>query len=140
MFCIDEREESIRRALEEQDPGYVTFGAAGFFGVAIDYQGLYDHQPAAHCPVVVTPAHEVYEAAGLHRPRLAHAARPPAATRWLAFERRSGELSRTLVGGAGLSFLLGPVAAVRDHRARAGAALGDAGRASTSRRCWRRGR
>ena len=61
MFCIDEREESIRRAIEEQHPGYITFGAAGFFGVAIDYQGLYDREPAAHCPVVVTPAHEVHE-------------------------------------------------------------------------------
>ena len=61
VFCIDEREESIRRALEEQDPAYITYGAAGFFGVAIDYQGLYDHEPAAHCPVVVTPAHEVHE-------------------------------------------------------------------------------
>ena len=61
MFCIDEREESIRRALEEQHPGYITFGAAGFFGVAIDYLGLYDREPAAHCPVVVTPAHEVHE-------------------------------------------------------------------------------
>ena len=61
VFCIDEREESIRRAIEEQHPGHLTYGAAGFFGVAIDYQGLYDLEPAAHCPVVVTPAHEVHE-------------------------------------------------------------------------------
>ncbi|MCC6242852.1 MAG: DUF2309 family protein, partial [Gemmatimonadaceae bacterium] len=61
VFCIDEREESIRRALEEQHPGYITFGMAGFFGVAIDYQGLYDREPAAYCPVVVTPGHEVHE-------------------------------------------------------------------------------
>ena len=50
------------RAIEEQGAAYETFGVAGFFGVAIDYQGLYDHSPAAHCPVVVIPAHEVHEA------------------------------------------------------------------------------
>ncbi|HEY0963860.1 MAG TPA: putative inorganic carbon transporter subunit DabA, partial [Pseudomonadales bacterium] len=44
MFCMDEREESIRRAVEEHGPCYQTFGLAGFFGVAIDYQGLYDHR------------------------------------------------------------------------------------------------
>ena len=61
VFCIDEREESLRRALEEFGPSIETFGVAGFFGVAIDYSGLYDDAPAAHCPVVVTPAHEIHE-------------------------------------------------------------------------------
>ena len=50
VFCIDEREESIRRAVEEQHPGYVTYGAAGFFGVAIDYQGLYDRASRGALP------------------------------------------------------------------------------------------
>jgi uncharacterized protein len=112
VFCIDEREESIRRAVEEQHPGYVTFGAAGFFGVAIDYQGLYDREPAAYCPVVVTPGHEVYEQP-LYTAQSWHAARKAMRDAWLGWVRRSGELSRTLVGGAGLSFLLGPVSAVR---------------------------
>ncbi len=40
---------------------------------------LYDREPAAHCPVVVTPAHEVYEQPDLHRPGLARAT--PAAAR-----------------------------------------------------------
>ena len=39
FFCIDEREESMRRALEEVDPDVETFSSAGYFGVAIDYQG-----------------------------------------------------------------------------------------------------
>ncbi|MGD9902972.1 MAG: DUF2309 domain-containing protein [Vicinamibacterales bacterium] len=112
VFCIDEREESIRRAVEEQGPSYVTYGAAGFFGVAIDYQGLYDRAPAAYCPVVVTPGHEVHE-----RPVETeidwHTRRTRLRDRWLAFERRGGEWSRRLTGGAGLSFLLGPVTAVR---------------------------
>jgi uncharacterized protein YbcC (UPF0753/DUF2309 family) len=110
VFCIDEREESIRRALEEQHPGYVTFGAAGFFGVAIDYVGLYDREPAAHCPVVVTPAHEVHEQpvyteVGWHGVRLR------ARDKWHSLERRAATWSRTLTGGAGVSLLLGPVSA-----------------------------
>ena len=112
VFCIDEREESIRRAVEEQDPGYITYGAAGFFGVAIDYQGLYDRHPAAHCPVVVTPGHEVYEHP-VESELSWHALRTRARNAWLGFERRSGTVSQQLTGGAGLSFLIGPLTAAR---------------------------
>jgi hypothetical protein len=112
VFCIDEREESIRRAVEEQHPGYITFGAAGFFGVAIDYQGLYDREPAAHCPVVVTPGHEVHEQP-VHTDLGWHALRQRLRDRWHTLERRALSASRTLTGGAGMSFVLGPVSAVR---------------------------
>jgi len=61
FFCIDEREESMRRALEELDPEAETFSAAGYFGVAVDYQGIDDPQGAAFCPVVVKPRHAVLE-------------------------------------------------------------------------------
>ncbi len=67
IFCIDEREESIRRALEEIDPSVETLGAAGFFGVAVNYQGLDDAHGVALCPVVVTPQHAVVE-----RPKKTH--------------------------------------------------------------------
>ncbi|MCW5980009.1 MAG: DUF2309 domain-containing protein [Bryobacteraceae bacterium] len=61
FFCLDERSESIRRALEEADPEVETFGAAGYFGVAVDYQGIDDPRGAAFCPVVVKPRHAVVE-------------------------------------------------------------------------------
>lgn len=61
FFCIDEREESMRRALEEVDPGIETFSAAGYFGVAVNYKGIDDSHGAALCPVVVKPEHAVLE-------------------------------------------------------------------------------
>ena len=61
FFCIDEREESMRRALEEADPRVETYSAAGYFGVAVDYKGIDDAQTAAFCPVVVKPEHAVVE-------------------------------------------------------------------------------
>ncbi len=110
VFCIDEREESIRRALEEQSPDFETFGAAGFFGVAIDFMGLYDDSPAAHCPVVITPAHEVHESANADEQHW-HLRRTGLRDRWRAASRAVHRKSRTLSGGAGLSFVLGPIAA-----------------------------
>ncbi|PWT87450.1 MAG: DUF2309 domain-containing protein, partial [Proteobacteria bacterium] len=61
LFCIDEREESMRRALEEADARMETFGAAGYFGVAVDYKGIDDAHGAALCPVVIQPRHAVEE-------------------------------------------------------------------------------
>ena len=63
VFCIDEREESIHRHYEELDPGHETFGAAGFFGVAMDYQALDDHAITPLCPAPVTPGHRILEVA-----------------------------------------------------------------------------
>ena len=61
FFCIDEREESMRRALEEVDPRVETFSSAGYFGVAVDYKGIDDLYAAAFCPVVFKPEHSVHE-------------------------------------------------------------------------------
>jgi uncharacterized protein YbcC (UPF0753/DUF2309 family) len=61
FFCIDEREESMRRALEESDGEVETFACAGYFGIAVDYKGIDDPHSAALCPVVVTPEHAVVE-------------------------------------------------------------------------------
>lgn len=110
LFCIDEREESLRRAIDEQPGCHDTFGVAGFFGLAIDFQGLDDHAPAAYCPVVVTPQHEVHEAP-VYTERGWHAVRATLRQRWQESGRALHRRSRTLSGGAGLSLLIGPLAA-----------------------------
>lgn len=63
IFCMDDREEGTRRHLEELAPTVETYGAAGFFGVPMLWQGVDDTVALALCPVVVQPAHRVQETA-----------------------------------------------------------------------------
>lgn len=98
IFCIDEREESIRRALEEIDPSVETLGAAGFFGVAVNYQGLDDAHGVALCPVVVTPQHAVIERPHTNDQQLSQK-RQSRRQLWAEIAHNSFIGSRTLVRG-----------------------------------------
>ncbi|MCA8958099.1 MAG: DUF2309 family protein, partial [Planctomycetes bacterium] len=109
IFCIDERACSLRRHLEESFPAVETFGYAGFFGVAMAWQGLGEARPRPLCPVHVKPRHDVTERALDHREEQA----------WRAARRRLGMTTRalfegrhTLARGAFLSSVLGLGSAV----------------------------
>ena len=68
IFCIDDRECSIRRHLEEIDPSIETLGAAGFFGIEFFFKGIEDIYPIAQCPATIKPGHLVVEARGEESP------------------------------------------------------------------------
>jgi hypothetical protein len=61
VCCLDEREESFRRHLEEVAPNAETFGTAGFYAVAMYYRGAADAHFVPLCPVVIKPQHWVEE-------------------------------------------------------------------------------
>lgn len=61
VFCIDERQESLRRHLEELAPDAQTFAAAGFFFVPMYYRGAFDAHFMPLCPAVIEPRHWVIE-------------------------------------------------------------------------------
>ncbi len=58
VCCIDDREESFRRYLEELNDDYETFGTAGFFGVDAEFHSLYE-RAAPYCPANIVPTHFV---------------------------------------------------------------------------------
>lgn len=61
ITCLDDREESFRRHLEEIAPDAQTFGVAGFFSVAMYYRGAADAHFVPLCPIVIRPSHWVRE-------------------------------------------------------------------------------
>jgi hypothetical protein len=63
IFCLDVREEGIRRHLEAQADAYETIGTAGFFGVPMVFRSLSNGAGRELCPIVVKPRHTVVEVA-----------------------------------------------------------------------------
>jgi hypothetical protein len=60
VFCIDTRSELIRRHVENKGH-YETFGYAGFFGIAMDYEDLKDGLTRKSCPPILNSAYHVSE-------------------------------------------------------------------------------
>ena len=61
IFCIDEREDSIRRHIEAVDKNAETFGAPGFFGVEFYFQQQGSKFYDKLCPAPVTPKYLIKE-------------------------------------------------------------------------------
>ncbi|MFN7161154.1 MAG: YbcC family protein [Candidatus Gracilibacteria bacterium] len=61
IFCIDEREDSLRRYLEEVEPGAATLGAPGFFGVEFYFHPAHAKFYEKLCPAPVTPKYLIKE-------------------------------------------------------------------------------
>ncbi|KAB7729050.1 DUF2309 family protein [Rudanella paleaurantiibacter] len=61
LFCIDDREESMRRYLEQLDPRCETFGTPGFFGVEFFFQPETGKFYEKVCPAPVTPKYLIKE-------------------------------------------------------------------------------
>jgi uncharacterized protein len=61
MFCIDDRECSLRRYLEKFDPACETFGTPGFFGVEFFFQPDHGKFYTKLCPAPVTPKYLIKE-------------------------------------------------------------------------------
>lgn len=110
MCCLDDREESFRRHLEEIEPNIETFGAAGFYSVAMFFRGVADAHFIPLCPVVIKPKHYVCESTSL---TFQDADRRRAETR-KALGRASHKVhigSRSLLGGMATA-VLGSVASI----------------------------
>jgi len=110
VTCIDDREESFRRHLEEIDPTCETFSAPGFYAVAMYYKGASDAHFRPLCPAVVKPEHYVREEPAYS---LMSSSRQRAEARRLigSASHRWHLGSRTFLGGAATA-LLGSLASI----------------------------
>ena len=61
LFCIDDRECSLRRYVEKLDSRSRTFGTAGFFGVEFYFQPEHGKFYSKVCPAPVSPKYLIKE-------------------------------------------------------------------------------
>jgi uncharacterized protein YbcC (UPF0753/DUF2309 family) len=88
-FCLDVRSEVFRRALEAQGDDIQTFGAAGFFGVPLEYEQLAADDARPQLPGILAPKYRATDTnvpKGLEQTRRA---RLEAAYAWKAFKSSS---------------------------------------------------
>jgi uncharacterized protein YbcC (UPF0753/DUF2309 family) len=107
MFCLDEREESLRRHLEEVAPDVATYGTAGFFSIAMYYRGAADAHFIPLCPAAVKPRHWVVEVEEGARNRRAQTRRA-----WGLASHRFHLGSRSFALGAMIAGALGALASI----------------------------
>lgn len=111
VFCIDAREESFRRHLEETAHDVETFAAPGFFCLPIYFRGVADAHFSTLCPIVVRPQHWVVEEV-VYTLSEEHRRRADARKAIGAASRRVHVGSRSIAGGALLSAGFGVLASV----------------------------
>ncbi len=111
IFCLDEREESMRRHLEEIAPQTETYGAAGFFNVPIYYRGAGEAHFVPLCPIVIRPQHWLVEDVAFTQ---GESAQRRARTRKAigSASHRMHVGSRSAAGGAFLTASLGALASI----------------------------
>ncbi|MBU0752587.1 MAG: DUF2309 domain-containing protein [Gammaproteobacteria bacterium] len=113
VFCMDDREEGMRRHLEEINPQLETLGGAAHFAVFQNYYGLDDREPTPLCPVVpqvIVPSHDVRETArpGAEAAATEHRRRHARRRRWQ--DQLHQITRRGLVTGPLLTLLAAPLA------------------------------
>ncbi|TAE61589.1 MAG: DUF2309 domain-containing protein, partial [Bacteroidetes bacterium] len=67
LFCIDDRECSFRRYLEQCEPQCETFGTPGFFGIETYFQPEEGKFYTKICPAPITPRHLIKEYESVNR-------------------------------------------------------------------------
>jgi uncharacterized protein len=96
MFCIDDRECSLRRYLERLDQSCRTFGTPGFFGVDAFYQPEHGKFYSKICPAPVQPVHLIKEL---------NAGKQPKHQRDLVYHKRSHSFLEAWVMSQTLGFV-----------------------------------
>lgn len=102
-FCLDVRSEVYRRALEAQGDDIQTFGAAGFFGLPIEYAQLAADDARPQLPGLLAPRYRVTDTNVPKRLEKTRRARLEAASAWKAF-KSSSLSSFAFVDSIGLFF------------------------------------
>lgn len=110
VTCIDDREESLRRVLEQIDPSIETYGAAGFFSVPMYFRSTSDAHYIPLCPVVIKPQHFVDEIGQLSQQELQR--RQAEARRVLGHASHRLHISSRSLAAGTLTSLLGSVASL----------------------------
>ncbi|MBM3991128.1 MAG: DUF2309 domain-containing protein [Planctomycetes bacterium] len=106
LVCMDDREESFRRALEHAHCDIETFGAVGFFGIDMRFEALGRSQATRQCPPVIEPSRTLREHAldgeGAALERMRRTTSTASAASLATYYS-----SRTLVRGVAVSLALG---------------------------------